>query len=323
MFKDQLNRTRASLRPQMREARYKLHLLRKSKLAMLGLVLIAFIVLIAVFAPVLAPPYGNGPENIVPKDLMTPKPPGATGEILGKGGQYVHVTFPMGSGQNGEDIYYGVIWGARTSIYIALTVVFIAALIGIVLGALAGYYGGVIDEVLMRVTDVFLSLPSLILAMAVVTALDRTLDNILFALIITWWPAYARIVRGQVLSVRENTYVEAAIAVGSKRSRVLFRHIVPNSISPMIVQITMDLGIVVIVAAGLSFIGFAPPDIAEWGRMVAAGGGWIFSQIYYDGVFYNPWWTWVFPAAFIFVFVMGFNLLGDGLRDILDPRLRR
>jgi peptide/nickel transport system permease protein len=319
--KRSIAQTKKSLTPRLRELRYNLHMLRKSKLAMVGLVMILVIIAIAILAPVLAPTLPNHDSLFVPKDFTPPKPPGSTGTIDNS-----TYAFPMGSGSGGEDIYYGVIWGARTSIYTALTIVGISALIGIILGAIAGYYGGIVDEVLMRVTDIFLSLPALILAMAVVAVLSRTLDNIILALIITWWPAYARLVRGQVLSVRENTYVEAARAVGANKNRILFRHIVPNSLSPMIVQITMDIGVVVLVAAGLSFIGFSQPGIAEWGRLVSEGQQNMFSQYAYPypgGPLYNPWWMWVFPSIFIFIFVMGFNLLGDGLRDILDPRLRR
>jgi peptide/nickel transport system permease protein len=302
-----------SLKPQLRELRYSAHLFKESKLAMVGIILILFVVAIAIIAPLITEPNGMNNPIIVPKDYQTPKPPGAEGYI-------------MGTGASGEDIYYGVIWGARTSIYTAISVVGIALLIGIVLGAIAGYYGGIIDELLMRITDIFLSIPALILAMAVAAVLTRSLDNILLSLIIVWWPGYARLVRGQVLSIKENTYVEAARAIGAKKSRILFRHIVPNSLAPITVSATMDLGTVVLTAAALSFIGFSQPGIAEWGRMISAGAPLMFGQYPYpwpDGPAYNPWWAWVFPGIFIIIFVMGFNLLGDGLRDIMDPRLRK
>ena len=289
--------------------------MRKSLLAIVGLILVLTIVAIAIFAPVLAPmkPYQTDPMNI-PKDFSPPKPPGAEGYI-------------MGTGKLGADIYYGVVWGARTSIYIALYVVLVSSIIGIVLGAIAGYFGGAVDEVLMRITDIFLSIPGLVLAMAVAAVLSRNLENTMLALIIVWWPPYARLIRGQVLSIKESTYIEAARAVGAKRSRVLFRHIVPNSLAPMLVSATMDLGVVVLVAAGLSYIGFGPPTgYAEWGKMVSDGQEYFLSEIPYpypDGPRYNPWWMVTFPGLMIFIFVLGFNLLGDGLRDILDPRLRR
>jgi len=130
-------------------------------------------------------------------------------------------------------------------------------------------------------------------------------------------------VRGQVLSIKESAFVESARAIGARGWRIIFRHIVPNSISPLLVAVTMDMGMVVLAAAGLSFIGFSQPGVCEWGRMVSAGSDLIFSQVLYDGQVYNPYWAWMFPGAFIFTFVMGFNLLGDGLRDLLDPRARR
>jgi peptide/nickel transport system permease protein len=181
-----------------------------------------------------------------------------------------------------------------------------------------------IDEILMRFTDIFLALPALILAMAVASILTRSLENMMFALIIVWWPGYARLVRGQVLSIRENTYVEAARAIGGSRGRILFRHVVPNSISPLIVSITLDLGAVALVAAGLSYIGFGVPSgYAEWGRMVSDRQDWFLGTVYYEGQKYTPWWVVTFPAMMILIFTMGFSLIGDGLRDILDPRSRR
>ncbi len=301
-----------SMAPRIREFKFSMFLMRKSMLAIVGLIMVLAIVLLALFAPYLAPvPEGQRDPMIIPKDFQSPKPPGAEDHLLG-------------TGRLGADIYYGIVWGARTSIYIALLVVFIASVVGIVLGGMAGYYGGRIDDLLMRVTDVFLSIPGLILAMAVAAVLSRSLENIMLALVVVWWPPYARLVRGEVLSVRENTYVESAKAVGAKDSRVLFRHVLPNSLAPMLVAATMDLGVVVLVAAGLSYIGFGPPSgTAEWGRMVSDGQDYFLSTVYYQGEPYNPWWMVTFPGLMIFIFVMGFNLLGDGLRDILDPKLRR
>ncbi|MFP4546065.1 MAG: ABC transporter permease [Methanomassiliicoccales archaeon] len=310
-IKNQYRVFKNSMVPRWREFRFSLFLMRKSLLAMTGIVIVLAILIIALAAPFLAPPAKEDDPRWMPRDFSQPKPPGAEDYILG-------------TGKHGVDIYYGVIWGARTSLEVALFVVFVASVLGIVLGAMAGYFGGKVDELLMRVTDIFLSIPGLILAMAVAAILERNLDNIMLALIVVWWPPYARLVRGQVLSVRENTYVEAARAVGSKRNRVLFKHVVPNSLAPMLVAATMDLGVVVLVAAGLSYIGFGPPSgTAEWGKMVSDGQEYFLSTVYWEGEPYNPWWMWVFPGTMIFLFVMGFNLFGDGLRDILDPRLRR
>ena len=207
-----------------------------------------------------------------------------------------------------------VVYGSQTSLRISVMVVAIATLLGIVLGGLAGYFGGVIDEVLMRITDVFLSIPYLILALAVAAALGRSIDHIMEAMIITWWPSYARLFRGQVLAIREQQYVEAARSVGASNSRILFRHILPNSISPLLVEITLDLGAVLLTAAGLSFIGLgASPGTAEWGLMISQGRTLMF----------HAWWYVTFPGLAILFVVLGFNLLGDGLRDVTDPKLRR
>lgn len=300
----------SELRPRIKEWKNSWDLIRNNWTAMAGVIMILGIVVIALLAPILAPPSPGDPMYI-PRDFQQPKPPFIEGH-------------PLGTGEMGADIYYGVVWGTRTTITTSLYVVLTAALIGLILGAIAGYYGGIIDEILMRVTDIFLSLPALIMAMAIASILTRSLENMMFALIIVWWPSYARLIRGQVLTVRENTYVEAARAIGAKRSRILFRHIVPNSLSPLIVAATLDLGAVALVAAGLSYIGFGVPSgYAEWGKMVSDGQSWFLSRVIYEGQYYNPWWVVTFPGLMILIFTMGFSLIGDGLRDILDPRSRR
>lgn len=300
-----------SIRPRILEAKSSMKKLRGNFMAMVGLSLILFVVVLALAAPLICPPENPDDPLYIPRDFMSPKPPGVEDHMLGTGLQ-------------GADMLYGVVWGARTSLTLSLFVVLNAAIIGIVLGAISGYYGGWVDNLLMRLTDIFLSIPSLILAMAVAAVLTRSLDNIMFALILVWWPPYTRLIRGQILSVRENTYVEAARAIGCKNNRILFRHIVPNSLAPMLVSITMDIGSVVLTAAGLSYLGFgATSGTAEWGKMVSDGQQFFLSTVEYNGDFYNPWWMVTFPGLMIFVFVMGFNLLGDALRDLLDPRLRR
>jgi peptide/nickel transport system permease protein len=315
----QLNNLKKSLKPRIRETKHSIILLKKSPLTVIGLCIVAIITLIAIFAPILAPPYLSEQFKdpyTIPRDFEKfvaiggPSPPGYDGFILG-------------SGDYGADIYYGIIWGARVSILIALVIVLTSALVGALLGAIAGYYGGYIDDALMRITDVFMSLPSLVLAMAVAAALSATIENIMLALIIVWWPSYARLIRGQVLTIKENTYIEAAKAAGAKKSRILFRHIIPNSLSPLLVSATMDMGTIVLTTAGLSYIGFGPPNITEWGRMISDGQQLFSGTIFYNGVEMIPYWVVIFPGIMIFLFVMGFNLLGDGIRDIMDPRLRR
>jgi peptide/nickel transport system permease protein len=285
--------------------------LAANKLAMVGLLMVLSMVVMAIFAPVLAPPAPNTDPMIIPKDWYDPKPPGMDGHILGTGDQ-------------GVDIFYGIVWGARTTITACLVVVLVSAILGTMVGAVSGYYGGKVDEVLMRVTDIFLSLPALILAMAITAVLSHSFENIMLALIVVWWPAYARLVRAQVLVTRESTYVEAARSIGAKKGRILFRHIVPNSLSPLIANITMDIGAVALVLASLSYIGFGVQSgYAEWGRMVSDGHGWFLSTVTWNGVQYNPWWVVTIPGSMILMFTMGFSLMGDALRDILDPRSRR
>jgi len=299
------------LRPRIRELKNSWSLIRSNWTVMLGIILVSSIFVMAILAPFLSPAAPFADPLRLPMDFGTPKPP------------FIE-DHPLGTGHNGADLWHGVVWGARVTITTSLYVVLTAALIGLVLGSISGYYGGKVDEVIMRFTDIFLSLPALVLAMAVASVLTRNMENMMFSLVLVWWPAYARLIRGQVLSIRENTYVEAARAIGAKRSRILFKHIVPNSISPLIVSITMDLGAVALTAAALSFIGFGVPSgYAEWGRMASDGQKWMLSTVTYEGVKYTAWWVATIPSMCILVFTMGFTLIGDGLRDILDPRLRR
>ena len=220
-----------------------------------------------------------------------------------------------GTDNYGGDIYSRIIWGAQEDLKIALSVVMVALTTGAIIGATSGYYGGKFDELVMRITDIFFAFPGLVLAMAIVMAIGvRSLETISIALMITWWPTYARLVRGQVLSEREKLYIEAARSSGASDTRILFSHILPNTIQPVIVQATMDIGSVLLVAAGLAFIGFGPPiGTAEWGMMIARGQNYILSA---------PWMT-LYPGLAILVTALAFNLVGDGIRDIMDPKLRR
>ena len=296
----------------IKDLKFMAYLFRKSLLSMVGLILILILILVALFAPFIASQHPSYVKVSTEQDTTVIEerwdidfdqklqPP--SGEHL------------FGTDDYGRDIFSMVIYGARTSLRICIIVVSISTLIGIFLGGIAGYFGGVIDEVLMRITDVFLAIPYLILAMAVAAALGRSIDHIMEAMIIVWWPTYARLMRGQVLSVREQQYVEAARSVGASNSRILFRHIFPNSFPPLLVEITLDLGAVLLVAAGLSFIGLgASPGTAEWGLMISSGRIHMF----------HAWWYVTFPGLAILFVVLGFNLLGDGLRDVTDPKLRR
>jgi peptide/nickel transport system permease protein len=290
--------------PRIKETRFSLSLIRKSPLVVAGIIIITTFVILAILAPYISP---YGPEQRIWADSNLA--PGSPSSVEGMPG---HI---WGTDDSGGDIYSRILWAARVDLRISITVVLVAVISGTFIGAVAGYYGGKIDELVMRVTDVFFAFPGLVLAMAIVMALgERSLDNISVALMVTWWPTYARLVRGQVLTEREKLYVEAARSLGASDIRVLTVHIIPNTIQPLIVQATMDTGSVLLVTAGLAFIGFGPPaGVAEWGLMIAIG------QIYF---LISPWGVF-FPGFAILFTALAFNLVGDGIRDILDPKLRR
>lgn len=279
----------------VKDLRYSVRLFLKSPLAVLGLLIVAIFILVAIFAPNIAP-YGGEVRNW----YQILQPPSAD-----------HY---FGTDDMGGDVYSRIIWGSRVSLYVGFMVVIVSIILGSIVGGISGYFGGVIDELMMRITDVFLAFPSLILAMVICTALGRSIENVMLAMCIVWWPTYARIIRGQALSIREQKYIEAAKAVGGSDQHIILRHLLPNSLSPIIVQSTMDLGNVILTAAGLSFIGFgAQPGAAEWGRMVSDGSAFMMN---------SPWIV-TFTGLAILVVCLGFNLFGDGLRDIMDPKMRR
>ncbi len=295
---------REDLTPRVKELKFSLRLVLRSPLVVAGIVILASFVFLALSADIISP---YGPEQRIWADANLP--PGSPSSVVGNPVHY------WGTDDSGGDIFSRIVHGARIDLRISLSVVLVAITVGALIGAVAGYYGGKIDELVMRVTDVFFAFPGLILAMAIVMALgERSLENISVALMVTWWPAYARLVRGQVLAEREKLYVEAARSIGASDGRILLVHILPNTIQPLIVQATMDTGSVLLVAAGLSFIGFGPPaGIAEWGYMISI------AQLYFTTA---PWAVF-FPGFAILLVALAFNLVGDGIRDILDPKLRR
>lgn len=281
----------------------------KNPLSASGFIILLGFTLVALLAPWLAPP----PERhfnpyMIPQDgfSSTPHPPS--------------VQHPLGTTQNQYDIFYGLIWGTRTAFIIGIIVIFFTLLVGIVTGALSGYFGGWIDEILMRITEIFLAFPSLVATMVLVTILGKGLDKVVIAFIVFGWMGYARLIRGNVLQAKENTYVEAARAAGANSLRIIFRHVVPNAIYPILVVASLDIGTVVLGAAALSFLGLgAQEGYADWGQMINYAHNWILGT-HDDRLAY--WYTIFFPGLTISLFVLGWNFIGDAFRDIFDPRLR-
>jgi peptide/nickel transport system permease protein len=264
--------------------------------AQVGVVLLGFLFLLALFAPLIAP---FDPE-VVLRDV---------GRREGPSGAHL-----MGTDANFRDLFSRVVYGSRTSLQIGFVTVGFAIVIGTILGAVAGYAGGFLDNVIMRLMDVFLAFPALVLAIAIVTVLGPGLINAMMAIGIVSIPVYARVMRASVLSVRERDYVVASRALGESSRGILFRRILPNSLTPLIVQGTLGIAGAILEVAALSFLGLgADPRIAEWGQMIGAERNQVFNAPHLI----------IFPGLALAVSVLGFNLLGDGLRDALDPRLNR
>jgi peptide/nickel transport system permease protein len=272
--------------------------LRRDWLAMVSLVIVLFFVFVAIFAPYLTPypEQGRGEPNIVEK-LQPPSR-----------------AHPMGTDRLGRDLLARVMFGARSSLSIGFMVVAIGVTIGMPLGAIAGYFGGWVEEVIMRLTDVFLAFPGLLLAIAIAAALGPSFINAMIAISIVWWPWYTRIVRAQTLSLKERAFVEAARGIGVRDATIITRHILPNVVTPVLVQATIDIGAAILTGATLSFLGLGvQPPTADWGKMVDVGRAYMLIA---------PWYS-TFPGLAIFLVALSMNLLGDGLRDVLDPRTRR
>jgi peptide/nickel transport system permease protein len=279
----------------LRTMRHVFRVILRDPLSLASTIVIVLFILMAIFAYQVAPyPAEGAGKTNVDNTMLAPSS--------------AHI---FGADRLGRDMLSRVIMGARPALIVPIGVVFLAVLIGAPLGAIAGYKGGWIDEVIMRITDLFLAFPSLLLAMAITSALGRGLQNAAIALIVSWWPWYTRLVRGVTISLRQRYFVEAAKAVGVRDSVIILRHILPNTLSPILVQVTVDLGTVIIAMGGLAFLGLGTqPPYPDWGLMVSQGREFILKQ----------WWISTFPGVAIFIVVLAFNLLGDTLRDIFDPR---
>jgi peptide/nickel transport system permease protein len=266
----------------------------RNPLSLGGMWIIGLLIVVALAAPLLAP---YDPLRTDTQARLRPP----SGDHL------------FGTDQLGRDILSRIVHGSRISLRIAILAAVVALSIGAPMGIVSGFFRGRIDDALMRLTDMFISFPSLILAMAIAAALKPTLENVVLAISLSAWPAYARLARSMTLGIREENYIEAARAVGATHARLLFRHILPGVVSPVTIQVSLDMGGILLTAAGLGFIGFgAQPPTPEWGLMISEGRNYIPAQ----------WWVSTFPGLAISLVVLGFNLLGDGIRDALDPRLR-
>ncbi|WP_374375465.1 nickel transporter permease [Tabrizicola sp.] len=267
--------------------------IRRNRLAMAGLIIVGILLVVAALAPWIAPhdPFVQNLSNRL-------KPPGTPG-------------YWLGTDDFGRDILSRIIFGARITLYIIALVAVTAPVLGLLVGTVAGYFGGWIDAVLMRLTDIFLAFPRLILALALVAVLGPGIENAVLAIALTAWPPYARVARAETLTVRNSDYIAAIRLQGASAPRIIAGHVVPMCLPSVIIRVTLDMAGVILIAAGLGFLGLGvQPPLPEWGLMISSGRKFLFEQ----------WWVATVPGLAIFLVSLGFNLLGDGLRDVLDPR---
>jgi len=267
--------------------------IRRNRLAMAGLIIVGILLVVAALAPWIAPhdPFVQNLSNRL-------KPPGTPG-------------YWLGTDDFGRDILSRIIFGARITLYIIALVAVTAPVLGLLVGTVAGYFGGWIDAVLMRLTDIFLAFPRLILALALVAVLGPGIENAVLAIALTAWPPYARVARAETLTVRNSDYIAAIRLQGASAPRIIAGHVVPMCLPSVIIRVTLDMAGVILIAAGLGFLGLGvQPPLPEWGLMISSGRKFLFEQ----------WWVATMPGLAIFLVSLGFNLLGDGLRDVLDPR---
>ncbi|HEY4533265.1 MAG TPA: nickel transporter permease [Fusobacterium sp.] len=272
-------------------------MLTKNKMAMLGLFILLFLIILALFADII---YDY--DTIVIKQNLAHRLQGPSGAHW------------LGTDEFGRDILARLIHGARVSLKVGILAVGLSIIVGGILGAISGFYGGTIDNIIMRAMDIFLAVPSILLAIAIVSALGPSMINLMVAISVSSVPTYARIVRASVLSIRDQEFIEAAKAIGASNTRIIFKHIIPNALAPVIVQGTLGVANAILSIAGLSFIGLGiQPPAPEWGSMLSGGRQYL----------RYAWWVTTFPGLAIMITILSLNLLGDGLRDALDPRLKQ
>lgn len=267
--------------------------LRRNPLTVAGLLIALALLVMAAFAPLIAP-YDPIAQDLTQRLL----PPGTAGHWLG-------------TDDFGRDIWTRIIYGSRITLYIVALVILTAPVAGLLIGTVAGYFGGWVDEILMRITDIFLAFPKLILALALVAVLGPGMENAVLAIALTSWPPYARVARAETLTVRNSDYIAAVRLQGAGAPRIIWGHVMPMCLPSVIIRVTLDMAGVILTAAGLGFLGLGvQPPLPEWGLMISTGRKFLFEQ----------WWVATMPGLAIFIVSLGFNLLGDGLRDVLDPR---
>lgn len=281
----------------------------KNPLGVAGLILILFWVFVALLAPILAPPQNPDNPYMIERLGFSSLPKAPSQEA------------PMGLTSGGYNIYYGIVWGSRTSFRVGLIVVSITLTIGVLLGGVGSFIGGAVDNIIMRITDLVMSFPFMIAVIVMSIVLGKGIDKVIIALILFGWRNYARVMRSEVLSVKERDFVSAAYSLGMSRIRIFFVHVLPNSIYSVFVLASLNIGTIVLITASLSFIGVgAEPGYADWGQMINFSRNWLL------GTIKNPleyWYTYLYPSLAIFTFVMGWTLLGDTFRDVLDPKMVR
>ena len=269
-------------------------------LTLLGIIIVLGFFAMALFAPVIAPPQTDTPYQL-------------TRDWGAKDAAPLTAGHPFGTTNRGGDVFYGIVWGSRLAIGISVGVVSVIAVKGIIMGGIAGYFGGWIDDAIMRVVDIMIAIPGIVWAIAVLAALGPSYFNIWIALVTLFGGGYARIVRGEVIHVKNEDYVDAARLSGIGEAKVIMREVLPNAVPPLLVSSTLDMGRIVLLAASLAFIGLAEAGITSWGRLIAMGQ---------TGLMAGRWWTSIIPGVFIFLWAFAWNMIGDGIRDVIDPRSR-